>query len=93
MFPEPEKLQAEVTYAVMCYESFAHFPLQLPTSRKRTETVRLLTNTKLKYYQDLASMTEYQSYEALPPINGAVLTAISQSRNVLLTQLEMPDLY
>lgn len=93
MFPEPEKLQAEVTYSIMCYASAAHFPLQLPTSRKRTETVRLLTNTKLKYYQDLAAMTEYQSYEALPPVNGAVLTAISQSQNTLLTQLEMPGVY
>ncbi len=93
MFPEPEKLQAEMTYAVMCYESSAHFPLQLPGSRKRTDTMRLLTNTKLKYYQDLASKTEYQNYEALPPVNGAVLTAISHSRNVVLTQLEKPELY
>jgi hypothetical protein len=93
IFPEPEKLEAEVSYAVMCYPSVAHFPLQLPASRKRTETMRLLTNTKLKYYQDLTTMTEYQSYEALPPVNGAVLTALDQSRNVLLTQLEMPDLY
>src|SRR6516162_2377943 len=52
MFPEPEKLQAEVTYTIMSYESSAQFPLQLPASRKRTETIRLLTNTKLKYYQD-----------------------------------------
>ncbi len=93
IFPEPAKLQGEVTYLVLCYQSPAHFPIQLPTSRKRTETVRLLTNTKLKYYQDLASMTEYQSYEALLPVNGAVLTVISQSRNIVLTQLEMLDLY
>jgi hypothetical protein len=93
MFPEPAKIEAEVTYAVMCHESSAHFPLQLPGSRKRTETVRLLTNTKLKSYQDLTSMTEYQSYEALQPVNGAVLTAISQSRNVVLIQLEKPELY
>jgi hypothetical protein len=93
MFPEPAKLHAEVTYAVMCYESSAHFPLQLPGLRKRTETVRLLTNTKLKYYQDLASMAEYQSYEPLQPVNGAVLTAISQARNVVLTQLEKPEQY
>ncbi len=93
IFPEPAKLQGEVTYTILCYESSAHFSLQLPASRKRTETVRLLTNTKLKYYQDLASMTEYQSYEALQPVKGTVLTAISQSRNVVLTQLEMPNLY
>ncbi|HEY6286762.1 MAG TPA: hypothetical protein VIX20_13965, partial [Ktedonobacteraceae bacterium] len=93
IFPQPEQLQGEVTYSIVCYENPMQFPIQLPISRKRTETVRLLTNTKLKNYQDLASMTEYQSYEALPPINGAVLTAISQSRNVLLTQIEMPDLY
>jgi hypothetical protein len=93
MFPEPEKLLAEVTYTIMCYESAVHFPLQLPHSRKRTETVRLLTGTKLKYYQDLASMTGYQSFEALPPVNGVVLTAINHAQNVLLTQLEKPMLY
>ena len=93
IFPQPEQLQGEVTYSIICYENPMHFPIQLPISRKRTETVRLLTNTKLKYYQDLKSMTEYQSYEALQSVNGVVLTAISQTQNFVLTQLEMPNLY
>jgi hypothetical protein len=93
IFPEPEKLQAEVTYTIMSYDSSAQFPLQLPASRKRTETIRLLTNTKLKYYQDKTSTTEYQSYEALPPVNGVVLTSINHSQNIVLTQLEKPELY
>ena len=93
IFPEPEQLQGEVAYCIVCYENLVQFPIQLPLSRKRTETVRLLTNTKLKYYQDLKSMTEYQSYDALSSVNGAVLTAISQNQNLALTQLEMPNMY
>src|SRR5215472_9180741 len=41
MFPEPAKLHAEVTYAVMCYESSSDFPLKLPGSRIHTNAVRL----------------------------------------------------
>ena len=93
IFPEPEQLQGEVTYCILCYENCVQFPIHLPRSRKRTETVRLLTNTKLKYYQDLKSLTEYQSFEALPSVNGAVLTVISQDQNLALTQLEMPNMY
>jgi len=93
IFPEPEKQLGEFKYIVLCYESVAHFPVQLPASRKRTATVRLLTDTRLKYYVDRTSRTEYQSYEALPPVNGTVLTAISRSQNVVLTQLELPGQY
>src|SRR6266566_1562208 len=93
IFPEPEKQLGEFKYIVLCYESVAHFPVQLPASRKRTATVRLLTDTRLKYYVDRTSRTEYQSYEALPPVNGTVLTAISRSQNVVLTQLESPGQY
>jgi hypothetical protein len=93
IFPEPKQIQGEVTYSIVCYEHSEQFPIQLPFPRKRTETVRLVTNTKLKYYQDHMFTTEFQSYDALPPVNGVVLTALSQKHNLALTQLEMPNKY
>lgn len=93
LFPEPAQLQGEITYSIVCYESDSLFPVQLPGSRVRTDTMRLLTNTILKYYRDPDDMIEYQKYMALPPVNGTTLTVISRSQNILLTQLEMPEKY
>jgi hypothetical protein len=93
MFPEPERVRGEVTYIVLCYESAAQFPVPLPHKRTRTETIRLLTNTKLKYYSDSEGTTQYQSYVALPPINEAVLSIIAADQSIALTQLEMPERY
>src|SRR5438270_8837652 len=62
VFPEPPKVQGEATYVVLCYESATQFPVQLPRGRVRTETVRLLTNTKLKYYRGRNGSTLYQSH-------------------------------
>jgi hypothetical protein len=94
IFPEPGEVQGEATYFVLCYENAAQFPIQLPHGRVRTETVRLLTNTKLKYYcggdDDRA---QYQCYVALPPTNEAALSVIDPSHAVALTQLEMPERY
>jgi hypothetical protein len=55
--------------------------------------MRLLTNTRLKYYRNSDDTIEYQKYTALPPINGTALTVINRSQNILLTQLEMPEKY
>src|ERR1700694_2283544 len=70
IFPQSERTRGEIMYDVLCYESASQFPLQLPPARKRTETLRLLTNTRLKYYESLDLAAEYQSFDALPPING-----------------------
>ena len=93
VFPEPPKVQGEATYVVLCYENAAQFPVQLPRRRVRTETVRLLTNTKLKYYRDGNGSTLYQSYVALPPINEAAVSVIDLAHATALTQLEMPERY
>lgn len=93
IFPQPQQVRGEVTYDVLCYESASQFPLQLPRARKRTETLRLLTNTRLKYYVSSNLTTEYQSYAALAPINGTALTLISRVEPVVTTQLEMPKQY
>jgi len=91
IFPEPEKPRGEATYSVFCYDSASQFPVRLPHDRVRIETVRLLTNTKLKYYKSHDYTTEYQSYTPLPPINEAALSVINS--HIALTQLEMPEHY
>lgn len=93
IFPQLEQARGEVIYDVLCYENTSQFPLQLPHARKRTETLRLLTNTRLKYYVSSNLTTEYQSYAALPPINGTALTLINRDKPVVTTQLEMPAQY
>ena len=55
--------------------------------------MRLLTNTQLKHYVSLDNTTEYQSYEALRPVNGTALSVLSRLEPVVLTQLEMPEAY
>lgn len=93
VFPEPHKVQGEATYVVLCYEDATQFPVQLPRERVRTETMRLLTNTRLKCYRGSNSNTQYQSYVAFPPVNEAALSVIDQAHATALTQLEMPERY
>lgn len=93
IFPEPAKVLGEATYLILCSEQTSQFPIPLPRSRVRTETVRLLTNTKLKYYRGEHDNFLYQRYMALPPINEAALTIIDPARATALTQLEMPERY
>lgn len=92
-FAPPEQVRGELHYYVLCYDSVSDFPVQLPHTRRRVDTVRLLTNTRLKHYVSLDNTTEYQSYEALPPVNGTALSVMSRLEPVVLTQLEMPEAY
>lgn len=92
-FPAPGKIQGEVSYDILCYDSASAFPVRLPGDRIGTETVRLLTNTKLKYYTSGNHTTEYHRYVPLPPINNAALTVINPAQNAALTQIEMPEHY
>lgn len=95
IFPEVagQALRGEVNYSVFCYESTEQFPTGVPHDRVRTDTVRLLTQTKLKYYRSGDATMEYQRYKAHPPVNGAALTVISAKERMALTQLEMPEQY
>src|SRR6185312_7047906 len=93
VFAPSELVRGELTYYVLCHESASSFPMRLPHTRIRTDTVRLLTNTRLKYYTSLDDTTEYQSSLALPPVNGTTLTVISRSEPILLTQLEQLEEY
>ena len=93
IFPEPQRIRGEVTYTILCYDNASLFPVPLPPKRIRTETLRLLTNTKLKYYRDSETPTQYQSYVALPPVNEAALTVIAADQGIALTQIEMPERY
>jgi len=93
IFPEPQRIRGEVTYTILCYDNASLFPVPLPPKRIRTETLRLLTNTKLKYYRDSETPTQYQSYVALPLVNEAALTVIAADQGIALTQIEMPERY
>lgn len=93
IFPEPGNIRGEVTYFVLCYDSPAQFPQQLPHDQVNTETVYLLTNTKLAYYRSDDYTTYYQSYAALPPVNQVALSVIHPDQDVACTQLMMPQHY
>jgi hypothetical protein len=94
-FPEPEPgaVRGEALYAVSCHASASLFPVRLPHARKRSETLRLLTNTRLKYYHNQDGTVEYQFYEALPSINAPALSVICASQHIALTQLEPLEHY
>jgi hypothetical protein len=92
-FPEPGTVRGEALYAVFCHASASQFPVSLPQKRKRIETLRLLTDTRLKYYRNHDGTVEYQSYEALPSINAPALSVIHAAGHVALTQLEPPAHY
>ena len=93
IFAPPVQVRGELAYYVLCYESASDFPFKLPHARKRVDTVRLLTNTRLKHYASLDDTTEYQSYQPLRPVNGTALSVINHLEPLVLTQLEMPEAY
>lgn len=94
-FPKPEVIRGEVTYAVLCYDCSELFPQPLPRHRVRTETVQLVTGTKMKYYRSRVGTTRYyyQSYMPLPLINEAALSVIIPAQGVACTQLLTPERY
>ena len=93
IFPRPGKIQGEVTYFILCYERAAQFPVKLPSQCVRTETMRLLTNTRLKCYRSTDDTTGYQSFVALPSVNETALNVIYSTDGIALTQLAMPEHY
>jgi hypothetical protein len=93
IFPQSAEVHGESTYLILCSEDAQRFPVPLPRGRVRTETIRLLTNTKLKYYRGEDDRTLYQSYVAHPPINEAALSVIDPANSIALTQLAMPERY
>ena len=92
-FPEPDRLGGAANYTVLCNDSAVHFPVPLPHKRIRIDTVRLLTDTRLKYYSSLDRTTEFQSYVPLPSVNAAALSVIDMKQNRALTQIEAPEYY
>src|SRR5712692_448413 len=93
IFPEPGKIAGESTYYVLCYARSSQFPMQVPRRRIRTETVRLLTGTRLKYSCSSDFTTQYQEYVALAPINEAALSVIHTTDGAAVTQIETPERY
>lgn len=93
MFPEPDAPQGQTTYTVLCHDQAAHFPVPLPQQRRRLDTIRLLTDTRLKYYSSLDRATEFQRYEPLPPVNEAAISVIDTAQHRALTQIVAPERY
>lgn len=94
-FPEPACIAGEATYTILCYENAAQFPvpLPLPRNRVRTDTLRLLTHTRVKHYRSREDTLLYQSYAPLPPVNETVLSVIDPEQGSALTQIELPERY
>jgi len=94
-FPEPAIIVGKATYTILCYENATQFPvpLPLPRQRRRSDTMRLLTGTRLKYYYSRDGALLYQNYAALPPVNEMALNVINPTQGSVLTQLEMPERY
>ena len=93
MFPEPDSPQGHAHYTVLCCDSAASFPVQLPRQRRRIDTVQLLTDTRLKYYSSLDQTLEFQSYVPLPSVNEVALNIIDTAQNRALTQIAAPESY
>lgn len=93
MFPAPDRPRGHTTYTVLCHDQTTHFAVQLPPQRRRIDTVRLLTGTRLKYYSSLDRATEFQSYVPLPSVNEAALSVIDTTQNRALTQIVAPECY
>lgn len=91
--PQPQQLQGVVSYTIACYQEHSQFPVQLPPACIHTETIRLVTGTKLRYYSSNDDATEYHAYAELPSVNAPVLSVVSPSKHSALTQLEAPDKY
>ncbi len=92
-FLQPERIRGEVQYNISWYAEAAHFPLQLPPIRRRTDTIQLLTGTHLKYYRSPDAALEYHSYTALEAVNGSTLTVIERNTPVITSQLERLERY
>ncbi|MEO8972410.1 MAG: hypothetical protein ABI406_12510 [Ktedonobacteraceae bacterium] len=93
MFPEPDTPRGHTNYTVLCLDQADHFPVPLPHQRRRIDTVRLLTDTRLKYYSSLDQATEFQSYAPLSSVNEAALSVIDTAHNRALTQIVAPEWY
>ena len=92
-FSEPAQVRGEISYTIACYEDAAQFPLPVPLHQKHTETIRLVTNTKLRYYVSDDYSVEYHSYAALPAMNAPALSVLQPADCTALTQLEAPEKY
>lgn len=92
-FPEAAHVRGEVQYTILCYDDAAHFPVQLPAARQRTDAIQLLPGTILKYYRSADATLEYHSYMALAAVNGAILTVIERDAPIVTTQLERLERY
>lgn len=93
IFPPLGQERGTVTYRILCYEQDNQFEEALPQERKRTDTVRLLTNTRLKYYRVKHDARRYLKYEKLSQSNGTVLSMIDADQHAALTQVEAPIEY
>jgi hypothetical protein len=93
IFPKPRTIRGKAFYSIFCYSDASQFPVRLPHERIRVASVRLPTNTKLKYYLSSDYTTEYQSFTALSSVNEAALSIVSPHNSIVLTQLQMPEQY
>jgi hypothetical protein len=92
-FPKPDMIRGKAEYALFCYDSEEHFPVQLPHKRQRTETLDLLTGTHLKYYTNHDRSVHYHYYAAQPSVNDRILSVISPEQHMAVMQLTTLEHY
>lgn len=88
VFTEPAHIRGQAAYHIACYEHASQFSEQIPASRKHTETIRLVTGSKMRIYVSRDAAIEYLAYAEQPSMNRAALSLISASTYSALTQLE-----
>lgn len=93
IFPQPETVVGEASYYLLCYDQAGDFPFQLPAQRRRLETLRLLTNTTVKYYTDIEGKIAYHVYKPQAEVNAPVLNVLFPQQQAALTQIEAPERY
>lgn len=87
VFAQPAQVRGEVSYQVACFDHHAQFPEQIPPDRKHTETILLVTGSKMRVYVSRDGSREFLAYAEQPAMNGAALSVISPARRSALTQI------
>jgi hypothetical protein len=92
-FARPEHRRGEAYLVIICHEDTAHFAEQIPANRRHTETIRLITGTKLRYYIGCDDSSEYLAYAEEAGMNSEALSILHHEEHFALTWLGPLDQY
>jgi hypothetical protein len=87
-FPRPARVRGEVSYTIACYDHASQFSDQIPADRKHTETIQLVTGSKMRIFVSRDDSTRYLAYAAQPSMHKVALSVIRSTEHSALTQLD-----